>query len=437
MKKFVKTLIAITVFFAVLGIVSELIVFKAANRSRNSRNIAVNRINRLITEEVAATGAYPEDMVRASMEEWQREYGKSAPIDIEYIPLFAESRDVPVYVSSDGGAVICTLMNGDELFGFVRYSFDNKANGAVRRMIIVIVMACWLAAAAVVVYIHYVILMPFRQFADYPERLAKLGTTEKLPESRNKYFGKFVWGMNMLSDVLESNTRKIHELENQRQTLLASIAHGIKTPVTNIRLYAEAIRTGLYNDSGDGSANNDIAGKIERNTEDIEKKITEMINTAATSVSDFEPVNERFYLKELAELTKKEFSERLRISRVNFSIECEENPMLCSDKYGIFRILSQFIENAVKYGDGSSLKVTMGRQDEGFFFSVRNKGELLPAKEMPFIFKCYWRGSNSTNKSGSGIGLYAAKEIAHCLGGSVYAQRHEQTSEMEFVLYIE
>ena len=162
-----------------------------------------------------------------------------------------------------------------------------------------------------------------------------------------------------------------------------------------------------------------------------------MINTAATSVSDFEPQNERFYISELAELVEKEFGERLKISRINYNIGCDNNAMMCSDKYGIFRILSQFIENAVKYGDGKSLKISMAREDDGFSFSVRNSGSLLPEKEIPFIFGCYWRGSNSTNKSGSGIGLYAAKEIAHCLGGSICAARHEQTSEMEFVLYIE
>lgn len=437
MKKFVLNLLLVTLFFAFIGIGSEVIWHRSITENSNGRNIAVNRINNAISQILTETGEYPEQYAREQMKEWKAEFGKYAPSSIEYIPMTDEERNVPIYADSDNGSVICTVRNGRELVGFVRYNFDNKSRMKGSAVIAFIAVAGWLAAMLIMLYIHHIIIVPFARLADFPERMAKLGTTEKLPESRNKYFGKYVWGMNMLSDVLESNTRKIHELENQRQTLLASIAHGIKTPVTNIRLYAEAIRTGLYNDSGDGSANNEIAGKIERNTEDIEKKITEMINTAATSVSDFEPQNERFYISELAELVEKEFGERLKISRINYNIGCDNNAMMYSDKYGIFRILSQFIENAVKYGDGKSLKISMAREDDGFSFSVRNSGSLLPEKEIPFIFGCYWRGSNSTNKSGSGIGLYAAKEIAHCLGGSICAARHEQTSEMEFVLYIE
>ena len=437
MKRLAKNLLLITLFFSVIGAISLLLWNRSAEKSVKCRNIAVNRINMMISDEIAENGTYPDDILSQHRQEWEREYKGYAPARIEFIPLSCDENDVSVYTSSDSDSVICTVFRNGSLFGFVRYRFNDSSEKTGRQIILLIIAAVWLVSVCMAASIHYKIILPFGKLTDLPERLAKLGASVKLPESKSKYFGKFVWGMNMLSDVLAANTRKIHELENQRQTLLASIAHGIKTPVTNIRLYAEAIRTGLYNDSGDGSANNDIAGKIERNTEDIEKKITEMITTAATSVNDYEPVNERFYMKEITELIEREFGERLRISRVNYSIECEGNPMLCSDKYGIFRILSQFIENAVKYGDGSGLKISMAKQDEGFCFSVRNKGELLPAKEMPFIFGCYWRGSNSQNVNGSGIGLYAAKEIAHCLGGTVYAARHEQTSEMEFVLYLE
>lgn len=437
MKRGYLNLLFITAFFAVIAVISLFAWSITSESTIKKRNIAVNRINSFISAEIAETGTYPDELISSHMSEWKHEFKGYAPSEIEFIPLTAKNNDVPLYASSDGGSIICNIFRNDELFGFVRYSFISRSDFRGKIIIVLIIFAGWLTSVIIMLYIHQRILLPFARLTDLPERLAKLGTSVKLPESKNKYFGKFVWGMNMLSDELESNTRKIHELENQRQTLLASIAHGIKTPVTNIRLYAEAIRTGLYIDSGDGSVNNDIAEKIERNTEDIEKKITEMINTAATSVSDYEPVNERFYMQEIADVIEREFGERLRISRTVYSIECDGNPMISSDKYGIFRILSQFIENAIKYGDGTSLKISMSRQDEGFSFSVCNKGSLLPAKEMPFIFGCYWRGSNSQNKSGSGIGLYAAKEIAHCLGGTVYALRHEETSEMEFVLYLE
>ena len=91
----------------------------------------------------------------------------------------------------------------------------------------------------------------------------------------------------------------------------------------------------------------------------------------------------------------------------------------------------------MKYGDGKGIKVTFTKQDEGFGISVRNSGELLPEKELPYIFRSYWRGSNASDKEGSGIGMYVANETVKALGGRVYVRRLEETSEMEFVIYIE
>ena len=78
----------------------------------------------------------------------------------------------------------------------------------------------------------------------------------------------------------------------------------------------------------------------------------------------------------------------------------------------------------------------MEKQDEGYFFSVKNKGKLLPEQEMPFIFKSFWRGSNAKEIEGSGIGLFVAKEMAKRLGGDIYVKRFEETSEMEFVIFL-
>ena len=92
------------------------------------------------------------------------------------------------------------------------------------------------------------IVMPFRRLSEYPEKLARLRNIQKLPESKSRFFGKYVWGMNMLTDVLSASSKRIECLEGEHQRLVTSIAHGVKTPVANIRLYSDALRTGLYSD---------------------------------------------------------------------------------------------------------------------------------------------------------------------------------------------
>ena len=145
----------------------------------------------------------------------------------------------------------------------------------------------------------------------------------------------------------------------------------------------------------------------------------------------------RFPVKELAELISSEYKDRMAIKRIPFTVKCDTDSVMESDKYALYRSVSQILENAVKYGDGSGITVEIIRQDEGFGISVRDKGGLLPENEIPYVFRSYWRGSNAANAEGSGIGLYSVHETVRALGGSVLARRLEDTNEMEFVLYID
>ena len=298
----------------------------------------------------------------------------------------------------------------------------------------IVLAASFIIAAVFIIGTYIKIIMPFRKLADYPEKLARLRDIQKLPESRSRFFGKYVWGMNMLTDVLSASSRRIHALEGEHQKLVTSIAHGVKTPVANIRLYTDAVRTGLYTGTGMTS---DIADKIDRNAEKIQSLAQALMDAADASFDGQDIEVSTFYLNELAELVRSEYTDRMELLHIPFSVECEGAPLLESDKYALYRAISQLLENALKYGDGTGITVKMMKQDDGFSIAVRSRGGLLPESELPYVFRSYWRGSNAAGKDGSGIGLYVVHETAKALGGSAHARRIEGTSEMEFVIFLE
>lgn len=146
------------------------------------------------------------------------------------------------------------------------------------------------------------------------------------------------------------------------------------------------------------------------------------------------------YIREIAESLEREFGNRFRINRIPFVVSCEENFLINVDQRAVMTVLSQFLENAFKYGNGQGVKVILEKQEEDVYFIVLNKGKLLPKNEMSSIFKSFWRGSNSDNVEGSGMGMYMAKEMAGNIGGEVFARRilegDDDIGEMEFELII-
>lgn len=427
--------ILLSVIYVVVIAGFALVYENSTGKRYTQNNVAVNRINNEI-EQSFAQGGKPNDIIASEHARWSSTYGESCPDDIEYIPLQTDDA-TPFYAHTEKNTVICTIYLDGELFGLVRYSYDELSNTVLVAAVLIAATIFFGFALICGGYFYFNIIKPFQELSEYPERMARLQTKQKLPESKNRYFGKYIWGMNMLSDQLEINRRHIAKLEYQRQTLLASIAHGVKTPVANIRLYAEAIIMGLYSDGGSESVSTDIAMKIDKNAQKIEAMVVEMLETSVTSLMDYEPEIEHFYLGELAGLIEKEFGDRLNIQRIPYTVECDSGYMASSDKWALFRVISQLLENAMKYGSGEGLSISMAAQDEGFCVSVKNKGTLLPEKELPYIFKSYWRGSNAESREGSGIGLYVASETVKRLGGTIQARRLEKTSEMEFVIYIE
>lgn len=432
MKRLLCVLLLIAFLFAGGAAFFDIWYMKKANENLNSRNVTVNRINSELTGLAGDSTDNYEAVIAEQFADWQKRFGKTAPDKIKYIPM--DGNDI-FRTTSGSSNIICAVYDKNGVIsGLVEYTYRDRSSRTVFIIVNTVFAAAFLIVAAAMLYIWSAIIAPFKRLSDYPERLARLRDIQKLPESRSRFFGKYVWGMNMLSDVLASSSRRIHNLEGEHQKLITTIAHGVKTPLANIRLYTDAARTGLYSEQG---MTEKIADRIDKNAAKVESMAAELMKASAASCGGYDIEISSFCMKELAKLIYTEFKDRMQLKRIPFSVECGTESIIESDKYALYRAVSQILENAVKYGDGNGIRVTLAKQDEGFSISVRNRGELLPEKELPYVFRSYWRGSNAEEKDGSGIGLYAVHEAVKSLGGTVHARRLEETSEMEFVIFLE
>lgn len=241
----------------------------------------------------------------------------------------------------------------------------------------------------------------------------------------------------MLGDKIKYDKKRINHLTKERQTFITTIAHGIKTPIANIKLYANAIETGLYREDGiPDKSDSEIALKIDKNVDDISNNVTEIIKTSSEGLIDFTPEIQPFYATEIKDSIEGIYSSRLSVLRIPYEFKSLDKTIIQSDKKGIVRILSQLVENAIKYGDGIGIYMKSEKLDDGHYFTVRNKGEKIPENEVPYIFTYFWRGSNSIEIEGSGIGLFEAKQITKRLSGDISVRYIDSTKETEFAVYI-
>lgn len=438
--KRLKWLYAVTlILFIILAVAANLIRTAEKDRARDLNLTVMNRIFADIEGRVASEDIPVDSAIKKSYDDviadLTSEYGKeNLPERVYFIPISAGNGNVSLINRGGEQDKLWALHKDGEIIGFVVFEKASNADALERTILNVVIALAFVITLAVLIYIGRTVLGPFNKLITYPERLSRNEINEKLPESGNRLFGRFVWGINMLSDRLRNDKTRIDKLNRERQTMLTTIAHGIKTPVANIKLYADAIETGLY--QPDGKANEDdakIARKITANADEVTRLVKELIDTSSEALVEFEPHIESFYLKEIIDILKEEYAGRLELLKIPYEFKLKEDMIIKSDKAGICRILFQLMENAIKYGNGEGIELCIEKDEEGYLFSVSNKGELLNPSELSYVFRSFWRGSNAENIEGSGIGLYEAREIARKLNGDIYVTADEL---MKFEVYL-
>ena len=447
LKRAAKLYIVTVLLYALLFVSAYYLFSKVIQKNEDRSYILMNRVFNEIGlslsdngEEISpdAVEAAIEDIYYSHIDDLKKEFGKdSVPERVYFISAEAGTGEVSLINPDKDYEKLWALRTDGNLTGFVVFEYGESRFARLLIFTELCIAAAFLITLGVCIYIGTHILRPFEKLSSYPERLSKNQITEKLPETRNRFFGKFTWGINMLSDRLTSDRRRIGELSREHLTILTTIAHGIKTPVSNIKLYADAISTGLYQPDGKvNESDAEVAGKISKNADEIASIVKELIDKAQGGVVDFEPSEQNFYLSELIDFLKEEYENRLKVLKIHHSFELESNAMIKSDKDGICRILSQLMENAIKYGNGDGINVRISKDEEGYLISVKNKGKVVPNKELPFLFNSFYRGSNSEGIPGSGIGLFESYEITRKLNGDIYARSDAENSEMEFAVYL-
>ncbi|MFA5726919.1 MAG: sensor histidine kinase, partial [Saccharofermentanaceae bacterium] len=105
-----------------------------------------------------------------------------------------------------------------------------------------------------------------------------------------------------------------------------------------------------------------------------------------------------------------------------FAIEEVSNCILKGDLNRSIEVIQNLLENTIKYGDGNRVDISFAQEENCILVTVTNTGADLPIDETVHLFDSFYRGSNASNKPGSGLGLYICKSLMTRMNGDIYAQ---------------
>lgn len=271
----------------------------------------------------------------------------------------------------------------------------------------------------VLIFIRIKILLPFENLTNVPYELSKGNLTCPIKEDKSRFFGRFIWGVDLLRENMEQQKQRELDLQRDKKMLLLSLSHDIKTPLSAIKLYSKALSKGLY----DGREKQiEIAESINTKADEIESYVLQIITASREDFLSLEVEMGEFYLSELISKIKLYYTEKLRLIRTDFFVGSYMDRLLKGDLDRSVEVLQNVMENAIKYGDGKSIDIQISEEDGCLLITVRNSGCTLSENELPHIFESFWRGENAENEKGSGLGLYINRQLMHKMNGEIFAE---------------
>lgn len=333
----------------------------------------------------------------------------------EYVTAIAEySKNI---YDSDSDYVIREIDGEMYRFDYTADSGTDKARLIVIVNVILGVMA--VVILAVMLYIKLKILKPFEKLTDVPYELSRGNLTAPVKETKNRFFGRFIWGVDMLRENMEQQKERELNLQKDKKMLLLSLSHDIKTPLSAIKLYSKALSKGLYQSK---EKQLEIAESINVKADEIEGYVSQIITASREDFLSLDVNIGEFYLSELVTKIKQYYTEKLELIKTDFTVNGYTDCLLSGDLDRSIEVVQNVMENAIKYGDGKSIAISFFEEDGCILVTVRNSGCTLADTDLPHIFESFWRGTNADNEKGSGLGLYICRQLIHKMNGEIFAE---------------
>lgn len=147
----------------------------------------------------------------------------------EVVPLSSMADREKSFFEGEGEDYLIREVNGT----YYRIEYRSDVPESPGHTIVVmnfVLAAMSLFLLGVLFFIRQKILKPFSSLVEVPYELSKGNLAVPMKENKNRYFGRFVWGLDLLRENLEEQKKKELTLQKEKKTLILSISHDIKTP---------------------------------------------------------------------------------------------------------------------------------------------------------------------------------------------------------------
>lgn len=297
--------------------------------------------------------------------------------------------------------------------------YPQKENGS-------LIVLCIINLAFLLVvfgYVYFAILRPFDKMKNFAKKISQGDFNLPLNYERSNYFGQFTWAFDSMRREITKARSCEHEAVENNKTVIATLSHDIKTPISSIRAYAEGLEANLDSTPEKRAK---YLGILMRKCDEVTKLTNDLFLHSLSDLDKLKINSKEFELCGFIETAINEIAAEQ--NDIYLNIPPNFTLTISADKNRLIQITENLINNARKYAK-SDINITLSYSNDYAKISFRDYGTGIPDEDMPFIFDKFYRGKNCGNEQGSGLGLYIVKYITEQMGGTVLLHNHKDGLE--------
>ena len=249
---------------------------------------------------------------------------------------------------------------------------------------------------------------------------------------------------NDMAKRLKESVELVQKQEESRKELLASISHDLRSPLTSIKAYAEGLADNV---ASNPAMQQKYLQMILTKSNEMDHMISELFTFSKMDMGEYtyhpEAVHMDAFLNEL--LQKEQEGYARKGAHVQMS-PLPDNCVVWADPFQLNRIITNIIDNSVKYKEADTVNVTVscepltqvGDNGPGWQLLLADDGPGVDDASISRLFDVFYRGdaARSQTAKGSGLGLAIVKKLVQRMNGRVYAT-HTEASGRGLTIVIE
>lgn len=302
-------------------------------------------------------------------------------------------------------AYIKTINDEDSIDGYI-IMIPKAENDKWNNMLFI-----WVAVILEILISAFVISFATKKYVSEPinilnntaNKISK-GEVEKRVEVRcDNEIGQLAKSFNIMAEALEQSDIK-------RRDFISNVSHELRSPITSIKGFIGAILDGVIPRDKENYYLKIVYDEIDR----LARLVNDLLDISSMEAGKFNLTITEFDINQVISLCILNLENKIKDKGLNVKATFHENRFyVLGDRDRIIQVVTNLIENAIKYSDDNGyIKTNVYSKGVKIYVDIFNSGEGIDEKDINMIWDRFYKGDKSrTNKLSTGLGLAIVKSI--------------------------